>query len=412
VNQMRSRIAVTIAGDGSDSFRVSYEDESPRLAMLVTERLAGGFIDDSTRDRKVMAQEASGFLESQLEDARARLVEQEKRLETYRLQYGSELPTQLQSNIQVIQNLQTQVQTLSEGINRDRDRRLLVARQLADLQSEESLAEPGATAAGSDAAGTPASVQLATALADLRALELRVTPEHPDLLRAKTLVADLQREVARQAAAASKLRADKPKPLTAAEIARHNRTSELRAEIDSLDRQVADKVAEQAELRASAQTYQARVEALPSRESDLASLTRDYDTLQSTYRILLTKKEDSKVSENLEQRQAGQQYKILDPPRLPQRPVSPNRPLMDLGAALAGLVFGIGVAVLLEFLDKSLKVEADVRTVLNLPVLATIPTMMSSAERRRAWWRTAGFSLALVVLFATCAAAVRLTFRL
>jgi uncharacterized protein involved in exopolysaccharide biosynthesis len=352
-----------------------------------------------------MARETSEFLESQLVTARKRLVEQEKRLEAYRLRFGPELPTQLQSNIQVIQNTQAQLQTLGEALNRDRDRRLLVARQLADLQSDQYLADPTTLPAPSAAS---ASVQLESALADLRNLELRVTPEHPDLLRARQLVADLRNRAQKEAAASASAPS---KPLTAPEIAKRNKIKELQGELESLDRQMAVKVESEGELRASLDTYQKRIEAVPTRESELIAITRDYDTLQSLYRTLLAKKEDSKIAENLEQRQVIEQFKVLDPPRRPERPFGPNRLLIDLGGALGGLIIGFGLAALLEYLDKTVKVEADLRAVVAMPVIALIPVMTVGSERRKARLRQIEVSLALLLVFAICAVTVWQTFR-
>ena len=113
----------------------------------------------------------------------------------------------------------------------------------------------------------------------------------------------------------------------------------------------------------------------PARESELIALTRDYETLQNIYTSLLSKREDSAVAANLERRQIGEQFKVLDPARVPQTPFSPNRLQLNLMGLLAGLAFGLGLAGLLEFRDTSLKTEDDVRRCLSLPVLATIPVL-------------------------------------
>jgi polysaccharide chain length determinant protein (PEP-CTERM system associated) len=416
IDRMRKDIAIKVV-EGSESFRISYEAaETPLLAVQVTERLARAAVDANMRDREVLARETSTFLQSQLEDARRRLVEQEKRLETYRLRYGPELPNQLQSNMQAIQNAQLQIQSLNDSLNRDRDRRMLVARQLADLQSEQFTIEQLPAGAGASSATAPlppdasAAVRLEAALAELRSLEGRVTPQHPDLIRAKRLVEQLEKKAQEEAEAKPNPNA-RAKPLTATEIAKRNRVKELQAEIESLDRQIAKKIADEVELRATLHGYRARVEAVPTRESELASLTRDYETLQSQYRTLLTKKEDSKVAEELERQQVGEQFKIVDPPRLPEKPFRPNRPLIDLAGAGSGLVLGIGLALLLELRDKSLKSGFDARLVLGIPVLGLIPMMITAADRRHAHWRRAAFSLGFVVMFAACATAIWLTFR-
>ena len=416
IDRMRKDIAIKVV-EGSESFRISYEAaETPLLAVQVTERLARAAVEENVRDREVLARETSTFLQSQLEDARRRLVDQEKRLETYRLRYGPELPSQLASNMQGIQNVQLQIQSLNDSLNRDRDRRMLVARQLADLQSEQFTTDLLPVGAGpSSATGTPppdaaAAVRLETALAELRSLEVRLTPEHPDVIRATRVVEDLEKKAQEEAKPGTSAR--RSKPLTATEIAKRNRVKELQTEIESLDRQIAKKGGDEVELRATLQGYRARVEAVPTRESELASLTRDYETLQTQYRTLLTKKEDSKVAEELERQQVGEQFKIVDPPRLPEKPFWPNRPLIDFAGTAAGLALGIGLTVLLELHDKSLKTVFDARLVLGIPVLGLIPLMVTAADRRRAQWRHGALSLGLVVVFAACATVIWWTFRI
>jgi len=153
-------------------------------------------------------------------------------------------------------------------------------------------------------------------------------------------------------------------------------------------------------------TYQARVESAPARESDLIALTRDYTTLKDVYTTLLTKREDSKVAANLERRQAGEQFRVLDAARVPERPFSPNRLQMNLVGAMAGLALGVGLVLLLEYLDTSLRTDDDVVMAVSLPVLAMIPLMTTSIEERkkmRARWLMFGSAAVAVVL---CCAAI------
>jgi polysaccharide chain length determinant protein (PEP-CTERM system associated) len=409
VDLMRRNIEVEIV-PGSESFRVRFESRDPALATGVTERLAGLFIEENLRDRTVMAEETSAFLESQMEDARERLVEQERKLETYRLEHGPELPTQLQSNIQAIQNAQTQVQALNESLNRDRDRRLLVARQLADLRSEEFLAEPG-TGGGAGLQASSTVGQLDQAIAELSALEARLTEEHPDLVRARRLVAELEQKFMQETTTESPLETP-VRPPTPSEIARRNRVRELQAEIESLDRQIEAKLITEAEIRQTLETYQARVEAVPTRESELTSLTRDYETIQELYRALLAKREESRIAENLERRQVGEQFKILDPPREPEKPFSPNRRLIDMAGAFAGLFLGVGLAAFLEFSEAGLRDEADVLAAIGVSPLAVIPQILTTAELRRRRRRSVAWSVMTATVLVACATVVVLTFRL
>src|SRR5262249_37526164 len=185
--------------------------------------------------------------------------------------------------------------------------------------------------------------------------------------------------------------------LTPAEAAQRNRVRELKLEVQNLDQQIADKQAEQRRLAVVISTHQRRIAAVPTHESELTELMRDYETLQKTYTSLLARREDSKTAADLERRQIGEQFKILDPAREPERPISPKRLQLDLAGALAGLALGLGLTALLEYRDSSLKTEDDVAQVLMLPVLALIPYMPTPGEEQRRVKRR--------VLVASCVAA-------
>ena len=167
------------------------------------------------------------------------------------------------------------------------------------------------------------------------------------------------------------------------EAARRRRLSALAAEIQTLDLQIADKEQRRKNFNDQIAGYDTRIAAVPARESELASLTRDYETLQKMYTDLLSKREQSKVAANLERRQIGEQFNVLDPARLPERPFSPNRPLVILGGLAAGLLFGAGLAGWLEYRDTSLRSEADIRAALALPLLGEVPVIRTVLERRR-----------------------------
>ncbi len=141
------------------------------------------------------------------------------------------------------------------------------------------------------------------------------------------------------------------------------------------------KLEQQRRVAGVIEQYQRQLAAVPTRESELIELTRDHETLLSLYTSLLAKKENASMAMNMERRQIGEQFRIVDPPRLAERPFSPNRPqLLSLGL-VAGLAIGMALLVLLEYRDKSLRTEADVVTVLALPVLAMVPSLTTAAER-------------------------------
>jgi polysaccharide chain length determinant protein (PEP-CTERM system associated) len=392
VDRMRTRdiaVQTTGASDRRDrsapTFRISYTGRDPRTVMRVTERLASLFIEESLRDRATLAEGTNQFLDAQLLDARSRLIEQEKRLEAYRQKHSGELPSQLNSNMQAIQNIQLQLQTLAQSLSQDRDRHLMLDRLVAEAEAIAA-APPGGGANGEVDATLTAAQQLDLKRAELRALELRLKPGHPDLARAKRAIAELERRADAEALE-QPLSPGGQRTLTSGitrpELQRQARLRDMLLERDALPRRIAQKEKEEARLREILAGYQARIANVPSRETELVELTRDYETLRLGYTNLLAKSENARMSANLERRQIGEQFRVLDPARLPERPVSPNRPQINAMGVFGGLAAGIGLVLLLEYRDRSLRTEADVRTALGLPVLAVIRRMGVEAEQRR-----------------------------
>ena len=360
--------------------------------MKVAERLASKFIEENLKDREVLAEGTDQFLEAQLDDARRRLIDHEKKLEAYRQKYAGELPSQLTSNLQVIQNTQMQLQALAESLSRDRDRRVIVERSITEIQVAPSPTASTRTNPEEPLAvsGGRTSDQLEAARKTLAAFESTLKAAHPDVAAMRRLVRELETKVAAEAAQpASAI------PLTPDQLARQNRARDLRIELEGIDREIQRKQAEEQRLRGMAAEYQRRAESAPARESDLVELMRDYDTLQKIYSSMLAKKEDSKISANLERRQIGEQFKILDPARLPEKPVSPQRVRIDLFGALAGLGVGLGLAGLLEYRDRSFRSEKDVIVCLGLPVLGLVPRVMTTTERRIAARRRLAAAMAV-----------------
>ena len=199
---------------------------------------------------------------------------------------------------------------------------------------------------------------------------MRLKASHPDVVRTKRLISDLQKSIggSREGRQRSKRRLADP-----GAVVRSARISQVRAQIDNIDKEITRKSADQDRLKVQIELLQRRVENEPTRESELISLTRDYDTSKATYQSLLARREESGIAADLERQQVGQQFKTLDPARLPEKPYGPNRQRINLIAAGVGLALGIGLTVLLEIRDQSFRNGVEIVPVLSLPVLASVP---------------------------------------
>jgi polysaccharide chain length determinant protein (PEP-CTERM system associated) len=385
IDRMSRDITFNVAD--REVLRLGYTTGEPETAFRVAERLTSLFIDSSSRDREDQANKARDFFQTELERAKASLVEQEKKLEEFRLQYAGQLPSQQEANLGVLSNTQAQLQTIQTEINRDRDQRNYLERQRDQANNVDApvAPTPTSTATVTDAAslaGGTVLEQLETARTSLRTMELRLTPEHPDIMAMKRTIDRLEKKAAAEAPRTANGRSRPVK--SQAELQRENRNRELAASIDLIDRQIRNKQAEEQRLKATIEEYKERIDAAPRRESELTALTRDYETVQKLYTGLLQKKEDANIAANLEKREIGERFKVIDPPRQPRSPVSPNRPRLLILGMIGGLVIGAGMAAFFEYRDSSVRTDDDVAASLALPVLATIPVL----DAGRTWRKT------------------------
>jgi len=377
--------------ENTTAFTISFDSAQPRTAQQVTERLAAMFVEENLQNREQLADSTTQFLKTELDDARRRLVEREAQIEAFRREHAGKLPSQQDSNLQLMQTTQVQIQANVDGAARDRDRLAILEASIADTLATASAA-PAVPLTSAGRAGEPvvtagtAAQQLEAARAGLRNLELRLKPEHPDISRAKRVIAGLEVKAEAEALAA-------PVPHDAAAstettaglpVAAASRISAMRIETQQIKLRLEGRQRDDARLHEVLKDYARRIEGAPGLESQLTDLMRDYGSLQEQYSALLRKSEESKVAVNLERRQIGEQFRVIDPARMPERPISPNRARLNLMGLGGGLALGLGLVGLLAYRDTRLKTDTDVIVSLALPVLAVIPNMITVSERERA----------------------------
>jgi polysaccharide chain length determinant protein (PEP-CTERM system associated) len=381
VQQMRGDVTVSLTTKDASSFRVGYVSDRADTARKVTERLASLYIEQNVSDRESQAEATRVFIENRLEEAKKRLIEQEQKLEAYSRQHAGQLPAQLAGNLQAIQNASLQLQAISESTNRALERRLVIERQMMVPAVPLSAPIVSSDAAEAPISGTPAQ-QLELARARLAA-NLRIyTPAHPEVVSLERLIADLTVRVESETPV-SATQALAERPLSPAEEAQRKKVLDLQADLAVVDHQLTANKNEDARLRSLIASYQAKVDAVPSRESELVELMRDYSTLQEAYASLWFMREESQIAEAMERRQIGEQIRILDPASLPERPFYLLQRVAFTGSgAAAGLVLGLAIVGLIEYRNSSFRREEDVYRTLSLPVLAMVPVMSSDREQR------------------------------
>jgi succinoglycan biosynthesis transport protein ExoP len=347
VEALRDNTTVTVRG--SDAFTISFVHRDPRKAMEVTSRLATLFIEEKSESRGAQVEDAYTFIETQVQEAKQELEGREQALRRYKEQHMGTLPEQLNSNLATLQALQLEQQTIGQSL-----------RAAMERQSAIEASPVGAAALAPD----PELNQLRTRLAELR---LRYTDAHPDVRAVLAQIARIEESMS------------KPVGTEPAGGRVRDQLEQLRAEVRTLQ-------AKRQEVDGRIAAIQGRVENTPKTEQELATLTRDHQKLQDNYLGLLNKKLDARMSERLEKRWKGEQFRILDPAHFPERRDFPNRMLFALAGLCLGILAGLATAFGAEFLDHSIQTAQELESLLPYKVLATIPDvsrMVDGSARAR-----------------------------
>lgn len=403
IEGMRRRVGVKV--HRNDTFTISFDHEDPRTAQAVTSRLASFFIDENLKSREQQAVGTSEFLEAQLQETKARLEVQEEKVKQYKMLFLGELPQQLQANLNMLTNYQAQLQSNAEATRRAEDRKALLESQVSTL--ERALA---AKIAGGGQAATDTMESLLADLGrrrkELSDLTARYTDKYPEVIRARREVARLEKEVADLAEKgptaneADRKLAAKVRAARRHVFAENEEIRRLRSQIDSLELNLSSLRREGDDIRSNIERLQGRVEQAPAREQEMIALTRDYENLRRSYDDLLKKKLESDIGQDLERRQKGEQFQVLDPANLPQNPFQPNRAMIFLYALLSACVLGFGGAVALEMLDPTIRGKKEFTHFFDLSVLACIPVIRDRNYARRQVMRRLAILSGIVVFAA------------
>jgi len=164
--------------------------------------------------------------------------------------------------------------------------------------------------------------------------------------------------------------------------------------MQKLDEDIQEQTKIQGPLQQQIDFHLSKLERVPIFEQQIAGLMRDYDSLRSHYQNLLDKKLSAQMASELESRQKGERFVILDRAPVPDRPSGPNRPLIAFGGLMLGLVAGVGLAIAIEMMDLSVRSEHEASELLGIPVLAGIPQIYTAIEIRS---RRIRFAVALIL---------------
>jgi polysaccharide biosynthesis transport protein len=312
--------------------KISYIGMDPRSAAAVPNTLATLYVNENTKIRERHTAQMAEFLKGQLFSTRQAVDLQQARLNRFKEARAGQLPEQLSINMVALERLNERL-------------RLNLDDQVKIRRHQDRLG--GATPAADEAAD-PLQI-LKQRLAELQS---KFTDKHPDVIRTKAQIAEMERQRATPPS-----RPAPPKIESAASVD---------PELNALQR-------EERTLRSEIAGYEQRLQSTPRVEQELEALQRDYNLAKDSYDSLRKRYEEAQLADSLEQTKKTELFRILDGAIVPTFPAAPNRMRLMLMACFFAVAFAIGMMLLTEHLDTSFHTVGELRQFTTVPVLASIP---------------------------------------
>jgi polysaccharide chain length determinant protein (PEP-CTERM system associated) len=371
------------------AFRLIYTGENRDSVADVTNALATFYVAQNDRMRSEEAKRTADFLREQMAQAKKQVDRHENDLRSFAAQHSGNLPTQTGVNLAALNRLNDQLRLNGE-------------QQLNVMEQRQRLLE-GVTLELQAAMATPATapVQLGDPLEILRRIErkkdelqqllTKATPQHPDVIKLKEELANLEKEQAARVEKESTQVADKgPEPSKDLPPARKRALEKLDGELERLKKTESD-------VRAQITTFEKRLEGVPELSQEFTLLNRDQVSAKEYYDSLSKKYEEARMVATIETDRQGERFRILETALPPEGPKAPNRPRLFLLGLLLAAAAAVGAVLLREQMDTSFHTLDEVRKFTNVPVIAAIPRIDGATVRQRARFAVALVSGLLVI---------------
>lgn len=415
IERMRTRdlqITLNTSREITNGFILSFRGEEPRTTQAVTEALARKYVDAQTQSAGDEAKLTKEFFTGKVDEQKAKLKEiDDRRLRIMRANLSS-MPSQTQALVGQLAGLREEQKTRISEIGRINDQIAYINRASSELEKSNVQDREAFLEGIQDPKGTVAYAELVKRKAELESqkqeLALTFKPAAPEMKSVQKQIDEIQRQMDEM-------------------IDEHkHKVEEMRARLEKrIDPRIGNSKGEIARLQGEAKRQQAmldRVEAdlvtvgaqinqVPSTEVELEGVQREYQTEKDLYDKMVDLQKKAEINSDVAGRAQGESIAVIDAASLPQQPVAPKRPLLMMLGLIVGLGCGVALAAVFE-MPRLLTVQTseDAEHYTGLPVLVTLPVLLTAREQRNLQMRRAALALAAVV--ATVVSAPALAFVL
>jgi len=399
------------------AFSVSYQSRSPELALKVANELTSLYLNENLTSRTQSSEQTSAFLTEQANRESANIAELDKKLAAFKEKHHDELPELTQLNLEIAQRTEMDLHDAENRVGALDSQLVLLKAQLAQLHpNSEVYSDTGQRVFGAedrlkdlksklaeykalygpnhpDVLSTQREVdglekqvgaqdttsdrlrQLSEAKAELANDLQKYSPTHPDVIRLQHEVANLEKAVQSDATAgAQQIATEHPDNPVYVQV---------KGQLDALAVDRESEVKKRDELQSKLDEYDRRMGQSPDVERQYREMSRDLESAQLKYQEILSKQTEAQVAQNLEVERKGEKFTLIEPPQAPEKPISPNVSLIVIGGLVMAIALGAGAVVARELLDATVRGPSDIRNLLQVPALGSIPIIVTGADRER-----------------------------
>jgi polysaccharide chain length determinant protein (PEP-CTERM system associated) len=320
------------------------------------------FLEQNARQTEQQATRTNNFLGQQLAEAKQKLDDQDAKLAQFKREHLGSLPEEGPGNISMLTGMNTQLEANTQALSRAQQDKAFNESLLGQEEANWKMRQTGGQNPET------ADQQLTALQEQLTTLQSRYTPDHPDVVKLQAQIAETKKRMAEPGKAA---------PTTSGAPSTHEppQMQQLRAKLRQDELNIADLQRQQTQIQAQTRQLQGRVQATPMVEQQYKEITRSYQSALEFYNELLKKSQSSGMAGALLHQQDSEQFRVYDPPSLPDKPSFPKTPYFVGGGFGGGLLLGFGILFLLATMDKTIHTERDAEMCLKLPVLTVVPTL-------------------------------------
>ena len=398
------------------AFTLAYDSETAESAQKVANELTSLYLNENLKNRQQKSAETSSFLTEEASRLSAHISETETKLAAFKAKNQGRLPELTQLNLQLRDRTDSEIMEVDRQVRSLEERKIYLDGQLAQmkpnspmisasgeriLDSDERLKALQAqytslsgvysadhpdvikmrreiSALQKDTGEAPdtqeQSKQLTRLRSELALANEKYSDDHPDVIKLKKAVAALESSIKTTPVRSEPQRFRKPE--NPAFIALQTQLEATASELRSMH-------SKRNELKSKMTSYETRLEQTPQVEREYLDLGRDHENSLRRYQELKAKQSEAQVAQELEKDSKGERFSLIDPPQLPEKPNSPNRPAIMLLGVILSMGGGVAYAGVLESLDSSIKSSKELVSVLKAPLLSVIPYIENAQDRGR-----------------------------